>query len=156
MSDPSWAVVVTLLRQRYKLTNDDRRLSTRKWIIYLPLAFGCPTSNIRACYGAVSRIEVRGGAMSQQLPSISTINVDQQAVNRATTLISKGRAVLATQRSGSNGYLTGPDYLDGGSFYGWRTQALSFLVSLLDENHVFVEGFKEHCSRHIRVMLKLV
>jgi hypothetical protein len=84
--------------------------------------------------------------MSQQLSAKGTINLDQQAITRATTLIGKGQAALAKTRSGSNGYITGPDYLDGESFYGWRTQVLSFLVGLLDEDHVYVKGFKDHCQ----------
>jgi len=54
----------------------------------------------------------------------------------------KGEAVLRTHRTNPPNVIGFPT-LDCGAFTEWRTQALSCLVSILGDGHVYVENFRK-------------
>ena len=66
----------------------------------------------------------------------------QSAVERLDQLIVKGEAVLQTHRPSPPTETSHPT-LDMGAFTEWRAQALTCLVSLLGDAHVYVEVFRK-------------
>jgi hypothetical protein len=70
----------------------------------------------------------------------------QQSVERLDRLITKGEAVLRTHRPNPANRIGFPT-LGSGAFMEWKTQALSCLVSLLGDGHVYVESFKEQVQQ---------
>ena len=70
----------------------------------------------------------------------------ENAKERVTQLIEKGRQVLQTHRPlppNAFGFPT----LDSGSFSAWQTQSLAFLQDLLGAEHPYVEHFKKRVTK---------
>ncbi len=66
----------------------------------------------------------------------------QRAIERLDQLIVKAEDVIRTHRPNPPNYIGFPT-LDSGSFTEWRAQALSCLTSVLGDQHVYVESFRE-------------
>ena len=77
----------------------------------------------------------------------------QRIIERLDQLIAKGGAVLQTHRPNPPNVLGFPT-LDSGAFTEWRTQALTCLVSVLGDGHVYVENFKEQVQKGFQGTVK--
>lgn len=66
--------------------------------------------------------------------------VSEADITRIDNLIKKGQAVAATRRPAPAGVI-GSDRVDNGIFAGWATQSLTFLESVMNDDHPYVRSF---------------
>lgn len=69
-----------------------------------------------------------------------------KSIERLSQLIAKGEALLRTHVP-LPPKIVGFPTLDSGLFQEWKTQSLSFLISLFGENHTYVLSFKDQIKK---------